>query len=115
MELAADKPRMILKFHDFDQISIRRQATENHSLRLKNFPVAVVHFKPVAMSFGDLRGPVDAACQGLGLYDAGISPKSHCPALFTYILLRFHYVYNGVFRTSVILGRIRVIYAAYVS
>ena len=58
MKLGGDKPRVITKFHDFDQSPIGRQTAQHEALFRQNIAIGIIEFVTVSMTFLHLRNAV---------------------------------------------------------
>src|SRR5688572_20901926 len=77
MELAAEKPWMTSELDDFNQVAVRRQAAQEHTLGGKFRTISVVEFIAVAVALSDLFSPVQLCCQSLILQHARIASQAH--------------------------------------
>jgi len=77
VELAGQEKRMILQFDEFDQLPIRRHATENEPSLLELSAVGVVELVAMAMTLVDDEGAVKLGGPGADHKLAGLGTEAH--------------------------------------
>ena len=77
MELATQKPGVILQLHDLHEISVGRVAGHLESVAHQDLLVFAIELVAMTVSLGDLSIPVDSACQRAFVQQAGIGAQPH--------------------------------------
>src|SRR3989304_2975122 len=92
VELSSEKPWMIFDFYYLNEIFLRIQAAYDHSCLYEIIPVEIIEFISVTMAFTYPGALISLTGSRVRHKDAGISAKTHCPALILSFLVR-HYMY----------------------
>ena len=90
MELAADKPGMVLQLHDFHQALVRGKAAVDKAFFLKEVLEGVVEFIAVAVALLHVFRLVGLKGLCIGHDSAGIGAKAHGAALVAALVAAGH-------------------------
>src|SRR5208337_4321198 len=81
MELTPEKPRMFRKLDHLDEVFVRRQPREKHSVPRQNISVFVVELVAMPVPLGNLDLLIGIGSESTWFKDAWIGAQAHCPAV----------------------------------
>ena len=76
MGLGCNEPRVSRNFYHFYDTSIRRKATQFHTVFSKNVTVIIVHFVSVTMSFVDGFFSVNLISKGISIQNTWVRTET---------------------------------------
>ena len=82
MELAGDEERVPRQLDDFYQLTIRSEAAKHVIGFLKPFPVSIIKFVPMAMTFADDKGSIKSRRFRADYQLARLRSQAHRASLF---------------------------------
>lgn len=80
MELHRYKVRVILDFHDLNEVFLRVYTGEIHSFLFKYFSKLIIELVSMPMPLGNCGPIIHHKGKGVFFYFTGVSPQAHCPA-----------------------------------
>src|ERR1700735_2893231 len=109
MELPAEKPGMPLQFHYFDQAVVGRDAGRDEADFFERLAIGVVNFPSMAMPLRNARLAIQRRRQRARLQYGRIGTEAHRAALVRDVLLRVHYMDDGIGTVGRVLRSVRAL------